>query len=154
MISSYPSITCESLLPINDVPFRFFGLMLMLTALEADFLFKQFGFIRGFLGKGLFLIFIGTLCLTDGSNEVQLVFAIALILAGLIHLSHLWAKKDETVSVVSYDFVIARGGLRRARKGREEVQQDGISSKGKVRRSIRKEKEVVRLIFFIFSTNL
>ena len=84
--------------------------MLMLTALEADFLFAQFGFIRGFLGKGLFLIFIGTLCLTDGSNEVQLVFAIALILAGLVHLSHLWAKKDETVSLLPSYLRAAGGG--------------------------------------------
>jgi hypothetical protein len=56
--------------PINVIlPFYYiiFGMLIIAAELSASYITAQFKFIENYIGRGLFYIFVGTLCMTGSS---------------------------------------------------------------------------------------
>ena len=46
----------------------------------------NFRFMTGHFGRGLFLIYVGSLCWTDSNNLVQIIMAIVMAACGVINI--------------------------------------------------------------------
>ena len=85
-IFSYATLSLSD--PMDVIlPFYYmlFGLLMIAAEVGAKFLTGSFKFVENFMGRGLFYIFVGTLCLR-GSNPFQYVVAGILLVVGIVYL--------------------------------------------------------------------
>jgi hypothetical protein len=69
------------------LPFYYivFGLLMIAAEVGAKYITEQFKFVENYIGRGLFYIFVGSLCLT-GSSPFQYVVAAVMLVTGFIYL--------------------------------------------------------------------
>ena len=70
---------------IMNVYYIFFGVLLLMTIFSVQYFKSKYGFLTRMFGKGLFFIFLGTMCLIS-TNVFQIIAAIACGGAGVIHI--------------------------------------------------------------------
>mmetsp|Transcript_2222 Transcript_2222/g.2589 ORF Transcript_2222/g.2589 Transcript_2222/m.2589 type:complete len:134 (+) Transcript_2222:26-427(+) len=63
-----------------------FGLFLLVASLYVKILIKWFGFFETYLGRGIFLFFMASLCFSGYDNFIMIIIGFVFVVSAVIHI--------------------------------------------------------------------